>query len=411
MLTSNLVVAHLRKGRVYPGFIKEEDKAELIGLTNELIGLFKANIGKRRDNLQQELKLYDTSGKANITVKGLIKLLLDRCEFASSTEYDSIEIRQTVFTLASEERYNLSLTDTLDREKILIKAGEKLGLKAEEVDKLLYADLPDEQMLKNFDTLAAESLIERYNVAIVQAILYKATKVRISITEQSPQDYRRLFRYIKFFRLIHQTDGSLDSGYIISLDGPYSLFQSVQKYGLQLAIFLPVLLQLTNWTLDAELQWGKAKKAAVLKLSSEDSLESHYHSPPELILPEIDVFKKQFLETDCDWQLSEECELVDLKGKGVCVPDFAFIHRQSGFKIYLEIFGYWSRDLVWKRLETLEQEFTAPLIMVVNKKLRVSESVAKDELPGRILVYNTIISVKQVIKLLNELFKQASLLK
>jgi len=403
MLTSDLLVANIRKGRVYPSYLDENTINSLIPVVEGIINIFKVNIGNNRETLQNTLKIYDKGGKSYIRIRGLIKLLMDRCEFTSQSEIDPYELRKMAFKLASEERYKLSITENMNRDSILNKVAMEFKIDVSELENLLYSDLPSKQILKSIQYISPIHLLNRYNLALVQAILYKATKVTINISNQSAHDYRRFFRFIKFYRLIYDVHGNIDKGYEICLDGPFSLFQSIQKYGLQLAMFLPILVSMDNWTLEATLQWGKSKSPASLKLDSGDGLVSHYNSPPELLYEEISIFYKQFTEQDSDWLISDETEIIDLKGKGICVPDFVFTHKDTAKKIFMEVFGYWSRDLVWKRLEMIEECFPSPLLIVISKKLRISEGVVEDNLEGDILVYSSVISVKEVIKRLETL--------
>ncbi len=50
-------------------------------------------------------------------------------------------------------------------------------------------------------------------------------------------------------------------GYRIEIDGPYSLFESVTKYGLELALLLPALEACDSVQLVADLRWGKKTRS------------------------------------------------------------------------------------------------------------------------------------------------------
>ena len=114
-----------------------------------------------------------------------------------------------------------------------------LTLTPEQIDRSLFADLKDEQRVQTFDDITPEHLLDRYNVALAQAILLRCTAMEVRIWGETPARFRQLFRAVKFHRLIctiHETAGN---SYTLKLDGPLSLFSSTQKYGLQLALFLP----------------------------------------------------------------------------------------------------------------------------------------------------------------------------
>ena len=84
---------------------------------------------------------------------------------------------------------------------------------------------------------------------------------------ETPARFRQLFRAVKFHRLIctiHETPGNR---YTLTLDGPLSLFSSTQKYGLQLALFLPALLHCKAFDLRANVRWGAERKEKQFALS------------------------------------------------------------------------------------------------------------------------------------------------
>ena len=69
-----------------------------------------------------------------------------------------------------------------------------------------------------------------------------------------------IFRRIKFYRLIFQIYQRKNIGEII-IDGPQSLLKQSSRYGMQFAMFLPVLPLLPfDWELQANVLWGKKRK-------------------------------------------------------------------------------------------------------------------------------------------------------
>lgn len=70
--------------------------------------------------------------------------------------------------------------------------------------------------------------------------------MRLSVKRNLPVRTKQLFKFFKFYRLIHTVQGDLDAGYEIHLDGPLSMFRLNQKYSFQMALFLPALLLSTR---------------------------------------------------------------------------------------------------------------------------------------------------------------------
>ena len=120
----------------------------------------------------------------------------------------------------------------------------------------LFADLRDENRLLRFEDITAQRLIDRYNVALAQAVLLRSVHVKVEVRNERPPRYRQLFRRLKFHRLLYHVEGNMNDGYVFHIDGPLSLFSATTKYGLQVALFLPALLPCSDFRLEAELRWG-----------------------------------------------------------------------------------------------------------------------------------------------------------
>ena len=108
--------------------------------------------------------------------------------------------------------------------------------------------------------LTVDWLLNRYNLALAQAVLYDATELRIRVWDH----FGTVFSYVKLFGLMHRiypidaagervasTDAA--EGYEAILDGPASLFRQSRKYGIRMANFLPALPHCNRWELDAEI--------------------------------------------------------------------------------------------------------------------------------------------------------------
>src|SRR5207249_11575732 len=128
------------------------------------------------------------------------------------------------------------------------------GLEPEVVRDSLYADLPENQILTAVPELTPETLLDRYNLAQAQGLLYYATHMVITAHRNVPGEYRRLFHRIKLYGMMYAVEGNLEDGYRIHVDGPASLFRQTRKYGVGMAAFLPALLQVTRWEMEAQLE-------------------------------------------------------------------------------------------------------------------------------------------------------------
>ena len=130
--------------------------------------------------------------------------------------------------------------DRFDRAAVLAVVARERGTSPEAIERTLFADLRGSHVLVSFAKLPAHSLVELYENAQAQAVLLRAVRVRVDVQCASTHALRTLFRRLKFLRLLH-TVSRHGEGHRIVIDGPFSLFESVTKYGLQLALVLPAL--------------------------------------------------------------------------------------------------------------------------------------------------------------------------
>src|SRR5918911_1525279 len=250
MLTADLAQSWRRGNRVRPLYISPDD-SDYLQDAAQLIKIFGEHEGRKRHKLDEVLEGYVGTGTNYKILRGLIKLLIDRCCFEVSSAKDPLEIRRALF-LKANARHPVTLNEGT-RSEVINEAAHELECEPEALMKGLYADLPENQMLTGFTHLNATELLNLYNLAQAQALLYHSVEMHLSVEAQNPEAYRELFSAIKAYRLIHTIKGSPQTGYEVRLDGPVSLFQRSQKYGVQMAVFLPALLLCKGWRMRAEI--------------------------------------------------------------------------------------------------------------------------------------------------------------
>jgi predicted nuclease of restriction endonuclease-like RecB superfamily len=346
MLTSDLSINYRRGQKVFPFLIKTDDEDYLRDAEN-LIAIFCDSIEKSRGELERELEQYVGTGTDFKILRGLIKLLMDRCEFATSSVAEPIEIRQKVFLEA--RKFQPVLPNSDNRKEVLESVAKELNTTANILESNLYADFPANQKLTSFDETSPINLLDRYNLAQAQAILYKCVEMKIWISPSTAENYRAIFGWIKHFGLIHSIVGNAEKGYEITLTGAASLFHRSQKYGIQMSVFLPALLLCGNWKMSAEIS-DKYGKTLFYELSSEQNqIISNRYDEPEYENPLFGKLKRDWEKANTTWQLIENTEVIDL-GKTAFIPDFTLISPTKK-KIYLDVLGFWTPKSLQKRLD------------------------------------------------------------
>ncbi len=399
MLTTDLLWARRWRGEIRPHYIDSEAQ-EHRNLAAEMIALYADHVGCTRQELQQELAELLGSGTAFLFHRGLAKLLLDRCTFSTQSPVPPEQLRAEIFAAAAAGYRQLALgTTALAREPVLAPTASRLGLTHGDLERYLYADLDQEQILEAFAPCSPHWLLRRYNVALAQGILLRATALTVRVRGETPARYRELFRRIKFCQLLHQVAGNADEGYEIVLDGPLSLFQSSQKYGLSMASFLPTLLHFADWSLSAAVRWGRSRQTTRFELSPAQGLKPYGRLTGQWQPAELSFLPAQFALLGSEWQISTDGELIELGGQGVLIPDFVFVHP-GGVRVVMEVLGFWRRGSVNSRLRLLRQHGPPNLLLAVSKALAADQDL---DLPGEVYVFRAHPIARQVLAALERL--------
>lgn len=401
MLTSDQLRVRRSGSVLTPRFLQGKARERLLPVAQALVAAVEAGKGERREEVDARLSAIEHAPQDRIVVNGLTKLLMDRCELAVPDGPDPIELREALFRHAAKRRAELAPTESFDRAAVLAETAESLSVDPAEIESRLFVDLRANEVLTEFRTITPEALLDRYDVALVQGVLLRATKVSIALQGEKPGHVRQLFRAARFHGLLHRVEQHGDDSWLIELDGPMSLFSSASKYGLELALFLPAVLRCKRWRLRANVLWGKKKDRCVLELGQDAGLVPRDKRITG-VAPQLADFVRGFEKLKSPWDVAENAEIIALPGEAVCVPDLLFTNRETGEEVFLEAFGFWSRQAVWQRIETLQRStFDGRIILAVGKHLRVSEELLDDDPSGQLYVYKTKMRPKQILERLD----------
>ncbi len=400
MLTGKMVRARLHGNRVVALYL-DAKKPELVETAERLLDIFRSRQGDSRGELEDDLRETFENSPAQLIVQGLAKLLEDRCDFETVSDHPPSELREAVFTHAAALRKQLAdekgNRPPFDRGRVLAETAAGLGVATEVVEHGLFADLKSEQRMVKFADTTAERLLERYNVALAQAILLRSTGMRVQIHNEPPQRYRQLFRLVKFHQLICEAEAKPPDGYELSLDGPLSLFAATQKYGKQLALFLPAVLQCRDFEVRADLRWGPNRVAKTFTVTPGDGLVPHQPDRGVYVPPELAMFVELFKKRVAGWDIVEETAVLPL-GPWFWVPDFRLVRKADGRVVYLEVLGFWRRSSVEKHLARLRQHAKQPFLLALSEQLKVDDAELSG-LPGEVYRFRQMPLPDEVAKL------------
>lgn len=370
MLTGKLVRVRHARNKLVPLYLDPADRGWL-GVAEQLLFAFRDSPGHTRGEVWAELEDVVGEGPRSLVHQGLAELLEDRCEFEVTADHPPEELRDAAFRAAVAHRQRVGAA--FDRAAVLAEVGAALGLGAEQVEQSLFADLKDERRVLKFTDCTPEYLLNRYNVALAQAVLLRSTAMECRVWGETPARFRQLFRAIKFHRLICTIRETTGNSYTLTLDGPLSLFSATNKYGVQLAQFLPALLHCKAYDLRAEVRWGSERKEKQFALSGVDGLRSHLPDFGTYTPPEMRMFADGFAAKVRGWVLHEEPHPVSLPD-GVWVPDFRLVHTASGKEVFVELYGFWRRGDVETLRKRLAKHVPGKFVLCVGEQMRTDEA-------------------------------------
>ncbi len=400
MLTADLSMSWQRGDQIRPRYIDAEDE-EHLRAAEDLVAIFESHAGQARAALEESLQEYVGTGTDYRILRGLIKLLTDRCEFETSAPAEPSEIRRALF-LKARARHPVATEES--RAEIVAEAARELSCDPVALADALYADLHENQRLARYEPITPPELLDLYNVAQAQALLYRSVEMRLWLEPQSPEGFRELFGSIKAYRLIHTVRGNPREGYEVRLDGPASIFQRSQKYGIQMAVFLPALLLCKGWRMRAEIQ-SKQRRAVYFELTSEQTLlRSHYPEITAYVNPVTDKLAAVWARAGGAWRLEPSGEVIDL-GDSAFIPDFVLRHAETGARVFLEVLGFWTPEHLRERLLEFDHAGRRDFILAAWDELRGTREPMTN-VPANTIVFKRSLDPAAVALMADELTRK-----
>ena len=280
MLRSEHAILIFDNGVAHPDRLTRTRHGHYLAYARQMLAVYESGTGKMRRDLHRSIEAIFANEPDcdRRRIAGFCKLLDDRAEFEKDGRGTAAALRLRVFTIAAKYHplvveQRLVLEHAEHEVKNLIAA--ELGQTWPQISAALYRDVIEFQPLKSFETYPdPQSLLSRYNVAQLQACLYRAETLSVIAAD----DFKTILRYAKLARLLHMIHRVGTESYRIDLSGPASVLRQTRQYGVNFARFVPALLSCRNWSLRATIRtpWSTT---ATLSLSDDDGLTSHLPPP------------------------------------------------------------------------------------------------------------------------------------
>lgn len=409
MLNADLVHARRKKDTLEVVGLGARREAA-VELAEVVIELAKDHVGRPREELEAAWQAVEAEPRDRKLLDGIQKLVEDQLVFENETGGDAIALRADVFQRAATARRELGEKDRFDREGLLAAVAAERAMDAGELERALYSDLRGAHVLREVRAIGASALIDGYDLAQAQAVLLRATRVVARLEGIDPGAMRALFSKLKFLRLLYSVQADGERAWRLEIDGPFSLFESVTKYGLSLALALPAIAACGRHRIAADVRWGKERLPLVFTIEGDARGRRDTASQADVpirLSDDAEALRARFADREGPWRAELADTILDLPGVGACVPDLVLTNRTTRARVFVEVMGYWSRDAVWKRIELAEKGLGVPILFCVSERLRVSEAALPEGAPAALLVYKGVIPISAVEEKAAKLAKPA----
>jgi len=365
LLSDDLLSYSVAGALVVPHFFGEHDHPWLRALLEEherFIGRPQRELEAR---LRESLPCQSPPRKLRLAIQVLSR-------FRPSPRKTAVTPRRARALVFGEAARTLALP-----QDVLSTVAASLGVTHADLQDSLFGDLPGERLVSApAQPFSTTELALRSNLALVQALLCRATVVRIEVEGNT----RTLVRHAKWRGLICTVaERSGAAGATLEVSGPFVLFRHTRLYGRALGELVPLLAWCPRFRLRAECVFQGRRLS--LQLGTGDpifpaSAPRRYDSRLE------ERFAREFQRLATAWDVIREPEPIT-SGGTLVFPDFALRHRSDpGRKWLLEIVGFWTPNYVTRKLALYRAAHLSNLILCIDE----SRNCAEADLPPEALV-------------------------
>lgn len=356
MLTEELLPLRIKDGRAIVGYLDDGDHTWVRALIDEL----ERHVGRPerelRQRLSEPLPVPSPLPQRRAATAVLARLWRSKVKASRAPR----ELRRLVF--GERAAHAGPRTEALER------AADRAGLSRGEVEAGLFADLPGERIVVSPDEIPSPpEAIRRINLALAQAMLFRATSVRI----RAEGAVRPLVQLAKLRGLICTVHRPQDQeAPRLDISGPYALFRRTLLYGRALAGIVPPLVGTGRFSLQATCV--VRGQAVDYFLASGDPVSGPPVGRPFDSRLE-QRFARDFRKAAPDWDVIKDPEPIGA-GSGLIFPDFLLRHRHAPQRRFLlEIVGFWTAEYLERKLIGLRKANISNLIICVDAERGCSE--------------------------------------
>jgi hypothetical protein len=392
LLPAPLLLVALPDGpssRVVPRYLGARDEVWV----REALDVFDAYVGRtageRAATLPDQVRaLARDHGAPARAADGVVHVVMRRFKAEVDGRLAPSVVRAAVFAEAAQG-------EVFDREAALRRAAERLEAGVEEVERALFADRPARRrVVAPASPLSAASVVELYNLALVQGLLQRSERVRVSVR----QHVRAVVRFAKLSGLLC-TYSCGEQGTELEVSGPLSILRHTTKYGFALASFFPAVVSTPGYRIEA--RCVVAGEPLLVHIDASDRIARAHVLPKDADSALERAFARDVRRLGTAWALRRESDAISL-GQRSFFPDFT-LHHSSGFAVLVEVVGFYTPGYLRSKLEALRAAASRPIIACIDESLACEDG----DLPVEVLRFKRRIDAQALIAVAERMRDQA----
>ena len=312
-----MTVRKSKNGVVRSVFLTSENS----NYATSVIDLFRNSLGKRRKEIENEIKLLELKSQNPKIVRGLALLMFRLSRLDPPSFLDPMKVRKAIFSSARTPPVAPE-----ERDDLIARIAAEMDVSPSEISKAMYADKEDEQILVSVPDITPDDLSARYNLEQVETVMLKTSSIVITTT----MNHARFERRIRSLGLLYRI--SDENGiYRIEVSGPLSIIEHSDRYGSRIAMLMRYLFHYSDWQVQATVK---------LKNGDEKSDYSYFLDDAAV---ELLTSRESTHESGKDRILSETPAPVKVAGK-VIFPDYSVAINDTTVSIFITRPNYFEED-------------------------------------------------------------------
>ncbi|NPA48137.1 MAG: DUF790 family protein [Thermococci archaeon] len=345
MLPRELLDARRSRGRITLNFASEEH----LPLAKAVLTAFRSSVGRSYSEVQEKLSHMETARNYR-KVRGFAKVIERMCRFEQGAGFSPIELRRFLFSRGY-------VVDDAERDAVIAEAARRFGVTPGEVERLMFSDLPGEEILREVPEVDPWEIVRRYNLSLLQTLTFSALRLTFEVSS----NHQRIFRLVKWLGLMYELT---EDGRRVEITGPASILKLTRKYGTSMARLIPEIVRADDWWIMEEILDSNRRRVYTFELRR-----------GEAELPEVEerVEYDSKLERQFAAKVRHILNAEVIREPGILkagnrayIPDF--LVRKNGKEVYVEIAGFWTEEYLRSKLEKLSA-LNVPLLVVASDEL------------------------------------------